>query len=185
MASSNFTEFSESLQTIFGHVFSFIGGHLVSSGAPYDPLFYSLQTYVDFLFWRWQQKQGNRNKLPEFTRTVPLVPFNVRPVDALDSETQLSVTYVFQGHGDPCNDTGTVFNMAGYDANGYDRNGFDNRGYDRDGYTKEGYTARGEKDTRNIYIYNGYSFDGYNRAGYDRRGYNRYGFHISGKSEEF
>ena len=162
-------------------MFGFIGGHVVSSGAPYDPLFYALQSYIDMLFWRWQQKPANRNKLPEFTRTIPLVPFNVRPVDVLNSETQLCVTYALQGLGDPCNNTGVAFNRAGFDVSGYDRNGFDRRGYDRDGFDKNGYSARGQQDTRDLFPYDGYNFDGYNREGYDRRGYNRYGYHISGE----
>lgn len=182
MASDDYKTFSDCLQTIMGHVYSYVGGHVVSSGAPYDPLFYALQSYVDMLFWRWQQKPTNRIKLPEFTRTVPLMPFNIRSMDVLSSESQICVTYALQSLGDPCNDTGVEFNRAGFNVQGYDRNGFDRRGYNADGYDKNGFTANGARDTRNLFPYDGFNFEGYNQEGYDRRGYNRYGFYVNGKS---
>lgn len=131
MASDNFATFSECLQMILGHVYSFIGGHIATSAAPYDPLFLPIQAYADMLFWRWQKKNGNENTFPLFLLNVPMVPFNTRPRDALQLESRVCVSYSLPSLGTPCNHTDVVFNSFGYDSEGYDRNGFNRQGFDR------------------------------------------------------
>ena len=131
MSSTDFLTFESCLQMIIGHIYSYIGGHVASSAAPYDPVFFALQSYVDMLYWQWQQKPGNANNYPVQAREVAMVPFGMRPMDAMSSESQLCVTYALQSFGHPCNNTGLIFNDQGYDAEGYDMNGFDREGYDR------------------------------------------------------
>ncbi|XP_063970830.1 kielin/chordin-like protein [Lytechinus pictus] len=180
MSSTDFATFESCLQAIIGHVYSYIGGHIASSAAPYDPIFLALQSYVDMLFWRWQQMNGNANSYPVQAREVPMVPFGMRPMDVMSSEAQLCVTYALQGFGHPCNNTGLLFDDQGYDAEGYNRNGFDRFGFDRFGYDIGGRNRFGQVDPREIYIYSGYDLEGYDRRGYDRRGYNRFGFNVEG-----
>ncbi|XP_038047824.1 kielin/chordin-like protein isoform X2 [Patiria miniata] len=183
MAATDFDTFSMCMQTIMGHVFNYIGGHAASSGAPYDPVFYALQTYVDMIFWRWQRKVGNDGNFPAAMLDIPLVPFNSRPRDLLRLESQLCVTYVLPTEGNPCNRTASVFGRDGYDNEGYDRNGFNRQGYDRAGYTMEGYNIYGEYDERDLYTYGPegrYDYEGYDRSGHDQFGFNKYGFDRDG-----
>ncbi|XP_072164791.1 kielin/chordin-like protein [Diadema setosum] len=184
MASNDFLTFESCLQAIIGHVYSYIGGHVASSAAAYDPIFFALQSYVDMLYWQWQQRPGNFDNYPTQVREVAMVPFGLRPMDVMNSEAQLCVTYSLQGYGHPCNNSGLLFDEQGYDAEGYNRNGFDRFGFDRFGYDSEGYNTNGEYDPRNIFIYGGYDFEGYDRRGYDRRGFNRFGFNREGYNRD-
>ena len=131
MSATDFDTFSMCMQTIMGHVFNYVGGHVASSGAPYDPVFYALQAYVDMIFWRWQQKVGNYGSFPAAMLDVPMVPFNAKARDILNSESHLCVTYSLISAGNPCNGSSQVFGRDGYDQEGFDRNGFNQQGYDR------------------------------------------------------
>lgn len=108
-------------------------------------------------------------------------------------------------------DTGTKYNLEGFDKKGYDKDGYDNKGYnkegyDREGFNKEGYDNRGfdregsHKETGTEFNPAGYDKDGYgqdgfnwntdydregyNRKGYDRKGYNREGYDKDGFNKE-
>ncbi|XP_033101456.1 kielin/chordin-like protein [Anneissia japonica] len=179
LVNSDFDAFTKSIQMYISYVFAFTGGQMSSSMAPYDPLFFAFQSYVDMLYWRWQQYHG-KEIYPQFLRNVKMVPFNLRPIDSFDTEGQLCVTYALPTFGDPCNITDPLFNSEGFDKYGFDRNGFNRDGYDRFGFDIHGVDRNGREDRRDIYIYSGYDFEGYDRTGYDRRGFNRYGFDRSG-----
>lgn len=116
---------------ILGQVYSYIGGHIATSAAPYDPLFLPIQAYADMLFWQWQKISGNQNSFPSFLLDVPMVPFNVEPRDVLQLEHSVCVTYLLPSLGAPCNYTAEEFNNFGFDVEGYDRNGFNRQGFDR------------------------------------------------------
>ncbi|XP_033628595.1 kielin/chordin-like protein [Asterias rubens] len=183
MSATDFDTFSMCMQTIMGHVFNYVGGHVASSGAPYDPVFYALQAYVDMIFWRWQQKVGNYGSFPAAMLDVPMVPFNAKARDILNSESHLCVTYSLISAGNPCNGSSQVFGRDGYDQEGFDRNGFNQQGYDRAGYSVGGYNIYGEQDTRDLFLYGEggrYDYEGYDRSGYDQLGFNRYGYKQDG-----
>ncbi|XP_071943173.1 kielin/chordin-like protein isoform X2 [Antedon mediterranea] len=179
LVNSDFDSFTKSIQMYAGYVFAFTGGQMSSALAPYDPLFFALQSYVDMLYWRWQQLHGVEI-YPQFLRNVKMVPFNLRPTDTFDLEGRLCVTYALPTFGDPCNITEPLFNSEGFDTAGFDRNGFNRDGYNRFGFNIYGYDRNGRQDRRDIYIYDGYDFEGYDRTGYDRRGFNRYGYERNG-----
>lgn len=131
MASDDYASFSECLQMILGQVYSYIGGHIATSAAPYDPLFLPIQAYADMLFWQWQKTANHIDSFPQFLLDVPMMPFNLEPQDVMQLEHSLCVTYTLPSLGAPCNYSVGGFNDFGFDADGYNRNGFNRQGFDR------------------------------------------------------
>ena len=74
-------------------------------------------------------------------------------------------------------ETGTRFDLNGYDKYGYDRSGLDRDGYNRHGfsYLRSNFGIHRitgtERDEKGFDI-KGYDEDGYDRDGYDKNGYN-------------
>ena len=153
----------------------FVGGHLGSNLAPYDPLYYSLMAFIDKLWTEWQSRhpQGLL-KFPLNYRYARLSPFKSTPDDVFDSRIQLCVNYVPLGQGSVCNVT--EVQRYGYNSQGYDRHGFNREGFDKDGYDVEGFDASGNADNRGIYNINGFDRQGISRNGFDKMGMDRYGF---------
>ncbi|XP_069129569.1 uncharacterized protein [Argopecten irradians] len=186
LSSESFLDMSMFLETYLSYVHRYIGGDMLTTGAPYDPIFYSIHAYVDMLYWQWQQKGNNKNMFPGAYGNIPMVPFNIPARSVLDLEAQVCVTYALPSKGNPCNvtmtpgpdnnrqpDRGDIpavtvdLNIPGYEA------GFDRRGYSQDGYGKDGFN-------RDNYDREGYNRCGYNRYGFDREGYNKYGYDVEG-----
>ncbi|GFS12514.1 kielin/chordin-like protein [Elysia marginata] len=192
LASDSFEDVSLCLETYVAYVHNFIGGDMMTSSSPYDPVFYAIHAYVDMLYWTWQQREPNKFKFPAAMGNVPMIPFNIPPRAVLNSEEDVCVTYALPSQGHPCNlttseveevprrretgvkrgdiDPWTLYNQGEGEVPGLEVNltdpfvfGKDGKGYSRDGYDKFGYD-RG----------------GFNRYGLDKHGYDRYGFNVSG-----
>ncbi|XP_070532926.1 uncharacterized protein [Ptychodera flava] len=184
LSSNDFNEMSRCLQTYVSYFHEFVGGDMSSSGSTYDPLFFAVHSYIDMLYWRWQNKNGNTDNFPDFMKSIPMVPFNIRPEDTFNSEQHLCVSYTLPSFGDPCNDTAFVLDDEGFDPQGFNMQGFNRQGYDRFGYDFKGYDVRGQLDNRDVFSFDGYDEYGYNRVGYDRLGYNRHGYSQDGYNRD-
>lgn len=55
------------------------GGDMSTLGGPYDPVFYAIHSFVDMLYWEWQQRGNNKFKFPGAYGNIPMVPFNIPP----------------------------------------------------------------------------------------------------------
>lgn len=155
---------------------SWVGGHMGSDLAPFDPVFLSHIAFIDKIWDSWQKKHADGYlSYPSQLRYSPMSPFHASPDDVLESEEQMCVQYVPLTEGLLCNVRIPVY---GYDQYGYDRHGYDREGYDKDGYDIRGYDRSGNMDTRGIFSVDGYDREGYNRQGFDRNGFDRFGFYI-------
>ena len=185
LASEDFMEMSMCLETAVSYVHAFIGGDMMTSGSPYDPVFYAVHAYVDMLYWNWQQQGRNKYQFPAAYGTIPLIPFNILPWKVFDSEQSLCVTYAFPSKGNPCNVTerrplpplptppGTRDPVPPRRP----RPGGPQRGDipvspDDTGSEVE---VEEETETVNLDLF-GYGQDGFDRSGFDRYGYNRKGW---------
>ncbi|XP_070188785.1 uncharacterized protein [Littorina saxatilis] len=156
---------------------SFVGGHMESDLAPYDPLFYSVIAYIDKLWNDWQSKYDDGLlRYPQEARFIPMAPFGSTPDDVMDLRIQLCVEYLPLLGGAPCNTT-EVRNF-GFNAEGYDRHGYNRIGLDKDGFTIDGIDGEGNLDQRGIFNTFGFDRQGYSRSGYDQTGYDRFGFYV-------
>ncbi|KAK3097854.1 hypothetical protein FSP39_013843 [Pinctada imbricata] len=185
LSSNDYTEMSMCLESYISYLHQYIGGDMATNSAPYDPIFYPIYSYVDMLYWKWQQRGNNKYKYPEGFGNIAMIPFNIPPSSVLDLEGDLCVTYVLQSQGTPCNltsDPGSDVSRGDIPAAervgavivpGYGRDGFDKMGYNFYGYNKTGFNRDG-------YDRDGYDVHGYNRYGYDREGYNRLGYNVNG-----
>lgn len=97
-------------------------------------------------------------------------------------------------------ETGTEFDISGFNKTGYNEYGFDIDGYDRDGfdknkYDKNGFNANGfnrektHKETGSIFDETGFDIDGfdkdgYSKTGYDKNHYDRNGLNVWGYDRE-
>lgn len=162
---------------MFARMFqSFVGGHMDSDFASYDPLYYSLMAFVDKLWVDWQERHPEGLlSFPLKYRYARLDPFKTTPDDVFDSKSQLCVDYLPITEGAPCNVS--VNRIYDYNSRGYDRHGFNRQGYDNDGFNVEGYDSSGSPDLRGIYNKQGYDAEGFKRNGFDDSGIDRYGFY--------
>ncbi|XP_035826566.1 uncharacterized protein LOC101845560 [Aplysia californica] len=191
LASDDYNDMSLCLETYIAYLHNFIGGDMVTSSSPYDPVFFALHAYVDMLYWTWQQRGENKFKFPAAFGNIPMIPFNIPPWAVFDSEADLCVTYALPSKGHPCNttkiapkrpkpgirrgdtDPNEVYGLDGYDPfgyseDGYDRKGMDPYGFGRNGFSRDGYNSQG------------YDIGGFNRYGFNAEGYDRYGFNVAG-----
>ena len=99
LASDSFEEMSLCLETYVAYVHNFIGGDMMTSSSPYDPVFYAIHAYVDMLYWTWQQREPNKFKFPAALGNIPMIPFNIPPRAVLDSEGDVCVTYALPSQG--------------------------------------------------------------------------------------
>ncbi|RUS81900.1 hypothetical protein EGW08_010327, partial [Elysia chlorotica] len=156
---------------------TFVGGHMDSDFAPYDPLFLSVASFVDKLWTQWQERHPEGVlDFPLDYRYVRMDPFKAVPDDVFDSKAQLCVDYVPLTEGVPCVIREVI--QYGYDAKGYDRHGFNKKGFDVDGYDIEGFDSTGSSDPRGKYNTDGFDREGFGRSGYDSSGIDRFGFFI-------
>lgn len=150
---------------------SFVGGHLDSDLAPYDPLFYSVMAFVDKLWTEWQERHPDGLlSFPLDVRYSIMEPFKSTPDDVFDSRLKVCVEY----DDVPCNSTDLPF--YGYDSRGYDRHGYNRQGYDKDGYNISGFDCSGNPDTRGFYNLFGFNREGFGRSGFDASGIDQFGF---------
>ncbi|CAI9718898.1 chordin isoform X2 [Octopus vulgaris] len=195
ISKTDFIEMSELLETFAAYIHSFVGGDMSTTAMAYDPLFYIIQTYIDRLYATWQKMGHNKFKFPAAYGNIPMVPFNTAPLDVLDLENDLCVTYSPPGKGRPCNKTAHlhVSELSAVEKNpnihvkiisrsGYDQFGYNSRGFDRRGINKFGYNYHGVN--REGFDQEGYDLAGYNRYGFDRDGYDRDGFNVSGRDRD-
>lgn len=155
----------------------FVGGHMDSDFAPYDPLYYSVMAFIDKLWTDWQDRHPEGLlSFPLHYRYARMDPFKSTPDDVFDSRIQLCVDYLPVTEGVPCNVS--VIRTFDYDAQGYDRHGFSRQGYDKDGFNIEGFDSTGNPDTRGIYNKLGFDKEGFKRSGFDDSGIDRYGFYF-------
>ena len=156
---------------------TFVGGHMESDLAPYDPVFFSIAAYIDKLWDDWQKKYDDGFlRYPPELRFLPMAPFGTTPDDVMDSRIQLCVEYLPLLGGAPCN-TSVVRNF-GYDRQGFDRHGYSRSGLDRDGYSMDGLDRQGNLDDRGVYNSFGFDREGYSRSGYDQAGYDKFGYYL-------
>ncbi|KAL8583263.1 hypothetical protein ACOMHN_043098 [Nucella lapillus] len=173
----DYNRFRLHMETFATLLQGFVGGHLDSDLAPYDPVFYSMMAYIDKLWVDWQNKyEDGLLRYPTELRFLPMVPFGATPDDVMDARIQLCVEYLPLLGGAPCN-TSVVRNL-GYDEQGYDRHGYNRNGLDREGYSMEGVDREGNADERGVYNSFGYTRQGNSRSGYDQTGFDQYGFYI-------
>nr|XP_046250758.1 uncharacterized protein LOC124062199 [Scatophagus argus] len=196
---ADFQMFSQSLQMFSGLFRLWVGGHMASPLASYDPLYLSHMAFMDKLWVQWQEKHqhGSKRKTlidglaqssilyPAKQRRVWMKPFDVTPDDVISSQQQMCIVYVPITIGAPCNITSFQRRSQGsqkYQYRGFDKHtsnensfvfgGFDQHGYDRDGYDKSGWDRWG-------YGKDGFNRDFIDRDEYDVSGFNRYGFNRS------
>ena len=173
----DFERFSLQMEYFLRTYQIFVGGHMDTDLAPYDPLFLSVAAFVDKLWTQWQERHPEGVlDFPLDVRYVRMDPFKAVPDDVLDSKAQLCVEYLPLTRGVPCV-IREVINY-GYDARGYDRHGYNKKGFDIDGYDIEGYDSSGRSDPRGKYNKEGFDKEGFARSGYDSSGIDRYGFFI-------
>ncbi len=145
ISSPHYQEMALCLQSLIGHVHMFIGGDMETAISIYDPVFLPLYAFIDKMFWQWQQKHETyalQTLSLSFLHT-PILPFNIAPAQAWNSETDLCVTYKQPGQGHPCNVTSVVTDTAIIDRvrpyiHGYGRDGYDSIGYNIHGYNRQG-----------------------------------------------
>ncbi|XP_035521392.1 uncharacterized protein LOC118330816 [Morone saxatilis] len=193
---ADFQVFSQSLQTFSGLFRLWVGGHMASPLASYDPLYLSHMAFMDKLWAQWQEKHQHGFKrqtrrddyahsnilYPAKQRHVKMKPFDVTPDDVISSLQQMCVVYVPITIGAPCNITSLQThpqeswkyqkrsfdnNSSGIGITGFNQHGYDREGYDRSGWDRWGY----DKD--------GFNRDSIDKDGYDISGFNRYGFNRS------
>lgn len=99
LVTEDYEEMSLSLETYVAYVHNFIGGDMMTSSSPYDPVFYPIHAYIDMLYWTWQQKNQNKFKFPAAYGSIPMIPFNIPPWAVFDSETDLCVNYTLPSEG--------------------------------------------------------------------------------------
>lgn len=87
------------LETYVAYIHNFIGGDMMTTSSPYDPVFYAIHAYIDMLYWSWQQKGDNKLKFSPVFGNIPMIPFNIPPSAVLDSESELCVSYVMPSKG--------------------------------------------------------------------------------------
>lgn len=164
LASDDYMDMSMCLESAVAYVHAYIGGDMMASSGPYDPIFYAVHSFIDMLYWTWQQKPGNKFQFPAAYGNIPLVPFNVLPWQVLDSEASLCVTYALPSKGSSCNITdlsrlipehtthlspdqkrGDIpvkpeeeIEVVELDLFGYDADGFDLSGFNRFGFNRKG-----------------------------------------------
>ncbi|XP_050929374.1 uncharacterized protein LOC108875150 [Lates calcarifer] len=191
----DFLLFSQSLQTFSGLFRLWVGGHMASPLAAYDPLYLSHMAFMDKLWAQWQEKHQHASSrdnhaqsislYPARQKHVKMEPFGVTPDDVISSQWQMCVVYVPITIGAPCNMTLLQKHLQGspkyqrihfakshysdFVSGGFDTSGFDQHGYDRDGYDQSGWDRWG-------YGKDGFNRDFIDRDGYDIAGFNRYGF---------
>uniref|UniRef100_A0A0L8IDI7 EGF-like domain-containing protein n=2 Tax=Octopus bimaculoides TaxID=37653 RepID=A0A0L8IDI7_OCTBM len=195
ISKKDFMEMSQFLETFAAYIHSFVGGDMSTTTMAYDPLFYIIQTYIDRLYATWQKIGHNKFKFPAAYGNIPMVPFNTAPLDVLDLENDLCVTYIPPGKGRPCNKSAHlhVSELSAVEKNpnihvkiisrsGYDQFGYNSRGFDRRGFNKFGYNYHGVN--REGFDREGYDLAGYNRYGFDHDGYDRDGFNVSGRDRD-
>ncbi|XP_076589789.1 uncharacterized protein LOC143322463 [Chaetodon auriga] len=198
---ADFKVFSQSLQTFSGLFRLWIGGHMASPLASYDPLYLSHMAFMDKLWAQWQEKHQHASKrqtsrdnhaqsntlYPAKQRHVKMKPFDVTPDDVISSQQQLCTVYVPITIGAPCNITSLKAHPQGsqkYQKRSFDKHnshnsfgdfdssGFNQHGYDHDGYDRSGWDRWG-------YGRDGFNRDFIDRDGYDISGFDRYGFNHS------
>ncbi|XP_062317691.1 uncharacterized protein LOC134021170 [Osmerus eperlanus] len=198
----DFQLFSQTLQTFSGLFRLWLGGHMASPLAAYDPLYLSHSAFLDKLWTQWQERHGHRDghvlergkahlrgQYSARRGNVRMKPFGVSPDDVMSSKEQLCVVYVPITLGAPCNVTSSQRqSQQGHNTDarphndnkqpsnfnhvGLDHNGFDHGGYDVSGFDSSGWDRQG-------YDKDGFDHDHIDREGYDVSGYNRYGFNRS------
>ncbi|CAL8296638.1 unnamed protein product [Boreogadus saida] len=196
----DFKLFSGALQTFSGLFRLWVGGHMGSPLAAYDPLYLSHMAFMDKIWSQWQERhqrvggagpggddRGRRDApYPAPHRHTRMKPFDVAPDAVLSSPAQLCVVYVPITIGAPCNvtpartsphatrpvDGGTESDDPPRD----EKRGFGKRDADRDRAVRGGGGAL-----------DGFGFDGegYDRRGYDRGGWDRAGFGRDGFNRDF
>ncbi|XP_068579090.1 uncharacterized protein [Cebidichthys violaceus] len=201
---ADFQVFSLSLQTFSGLFRLWVGGHMASPLAAYDPLYLSHMAFMDKLWAQWQDKHQHRSKrqtssddhaqsdilYPTAQRHVKMKPFDVTPDDVISSQKQMCIVYVPITIGAPCNVTSLQTHPQGslkYQMRSFDKHnshhnsfvigGFDSSGFDQHGYDRNGYDRSGWD--RWGYGKDGFNRDFIDRDGYDMSGLNRYGFNRS------
>ncbi|XP_034144294.1 uncharacterized protein LOC117593416 [Esox lucius] len=193
----DFLLFSQAVQGLSGLFRLWVGGHMASPLAAYDPIYFSQAAFIDKLWTHWQERHRDLGtQYPARQRHVKMKPFGIAPDDVMSSRDQLCVVYVPITLGSPCNVTsmpraergngqhkgakdtvshhkkrqGTDYNTQGYD--GFDPSGYSHNGYDRQGLDRMGWDQLG-------YGRDGLDRDHIDKDGYDVAGYNRYGFNRS------
>ncbi|XP_029952601.1 uncharacterized protein LOC115392201 [Salarias fasciatus] len=188
---ADFQVFSQSLQTFSGLFRLWVGGHMASPLAAYDPLYLSHIAFMDKLWEQWQEKHQLASKRETSSHHqaarqlhVTMKPFDIHSDDVIFSQQQSCIVYVPITIGAPCNITSfqthpqsnpkfqehsinksASHSGAHFDQYGYDRDGYDRSGWDRWGFSKDGF-----------------NLDSIDREGYDMSGFNRYGFNRSNVS---
>lgn len=152
VASEDYNEMSMCLETFVAYVHNFVGGDLGTSASVYDPVFLVIHAYIDMLYWKWQEKNSNKFKFPAAFASIPMEPFYILPINVLDSEGDLCVTYGFLSKRNTCNMSAhmevmsdideltpiLVYDDSGYNQFGYNADGFDRGEHDPLGYKNDG-----------------------------------------------
>ncbi|XP_030222227.1 uncharacterized protein LOC115550957 [Gadus morhua] len=188
----DFKLFSGTLQTFSGLFRLWVGGHMGSPLAAYDPLYLSHMAFIDKIWAQWQERHqrlhgagpgeddhGRDALFPAPHRHMRMKPFDVAPDDVLSSPAQLCVVYVPITIGAPCNVT-----PAQTHTHPVNRTESDDPRRDK----KQGFGKRNANHDRvDGGALNGFGFDeeGYDHQGYDRSGWDRAGFGRDGFNRDF
>ncbi|XP_029992031.1 uncharacterized protein LOC115420710 [Sphaeramia orbicularis] len=203
---ADFQLFSQSLQTFSGLFRLWVGGHMASPLAAYDPLYLSHMAFMDKLWMQWQEKHQHisetytsrdkydqrNNVFPSRQRYMKMKPFDVAPDDVMSSQLQMCVLYVPITIGAPCNMTSLQTHSQGsqsiekypkYHTHTFVKhklhhNRFIGNSFDSSGFNQLGFDRDGyDKSGWDKW---GYGKDGFNRDLIDRDGYDIYGFNRYG-----
>ena len=177
---STFSSRLKAMSEIFGR---WVGGHMTTDQAPYDPVFLAHAAYLDKLWDDWQRLSPEGIlSFPASVRFAPMEPFSTSPDDVFGSEKQLCVRYVPLTEGATCRqllNPGADMSSASLE---YDVEGIDNEGY-MEGFDSQGFDRNGlyvDSVNRDFFDESGYDRFGYDRYGYDKHGFTTFGYHRNG-----
>ena len=85
------SKFRQLIATANGNVLNGIGGDMSQSYPSNDPLFYICLAFIDYIYFKYQQRGPLFSSQPNIN--VPMNPFGVNSQDVLDASGQLCYTY--------------------------------------------------------------------------------------------
>nr|XP_039253790.1 uncharacterized protein LOC120330882 isoform X1 [Styela clava] len=179
--SKTYEQLSGKLMNLVSYINAFIGGDMATSMKAYDPLFYTVHAFVDYLFLTWQKMHPGNEELKHI-QDIQNVPLGMHIDDLWDGAC---VEYGGKNPNIACNRSDVSeesFGSDGYNLQGYNRQGFNRDGFNKDGYNAIGQDVYGRLDKRGLFKYDGYNAEGYARTGYDRRGFDKFGFNKKGRN---
>ncbi|KAL0968355.1 hypothetical protein UPYG_G00265780 [Umbra pygmaea] len=192
LSHEDFLQFSQALQGLSGLFRLWVGGHMASPLAAYDPVYLSHIAFMDKLWVQWQERHRYlHTQYPARHHHVNMKPFGITPDDVMSSREQLCVVYVPITLGAPCNVTsstganvtsstrakrGRGQHKVSKDTVTHHKNRQNTHGNNIHRHSPSDYNTNSHDEFDNSgYNHNGYDRHGFDRMGWDQLGYGRDG----------